>query len=145
MRWDDLQLLRLIDELESGQTGQLMSGYSLMQAASDGRVIDWESDCRTFARELLLARDAGYLEWTDQFNPGVRALDPLMEAQQWLQQIHDIRLTIAGRDRRRSIVREFFWRGGKRICAPTRSSWRIKGSPGRALRISAAIRLCVPV
>ena len=104
MRWDDLQLLRLIDEFENGQTGQLMSGYSLMQAVSDGRAIDRESDCRTFVRELLLARDAGYLEWTDQFHPGVRALDPLMEAQQWLQQIHDIRLTIAGRDRGRGRV-----------------------------------------
>jgi uncharacterized protein (TIGR02391 family) len=102
MRWDDLQLLRLIDEFEtSEQIGPLMSGYSLMQAASEGRTIDWGRDERTFARELLLARTAGYLEWIDQFHPGVRQSDPIAEAQQWLQQIRDIRLTIAGRDRAR--------------------------------------------
>ena len=53
---------------------------------------------------MLLARAAGYLEWIDQFNPGVRVLDPVTEAQQWLQQIHDIRLTIDGRDRARGRV-----------------------------------------
>jgi uncharacterized protein (TIGR02391 family) len=101
MRWDDLQLLHLIDEFEGEQSGQLSSGWQLMQAASQGRAIDWDHDCRTFAHELLLARAAGYLEWTDQFNPGVRVLNPVTEAQQWLQQIHDIRLTVDGRDRAR--------------------------------------------
>jgi uncharacterized protein (TIGR02391 family) len=104
MRWDDLQLLRLIDDFEeSEQTGHLASGYTLMQAAA-GRPIDWDRDCRTFARELLLASHAGYLEWRGPFNPGVRALDPIMEAQQWLQQINDIRLLLDGRDRARGRV-----------------------------------------
>lgn len=102
MRWDDLQRLRLIDECEtSGQTGHLASGYYLMQTASSGQPIDWERDCRTFARELLLARDAGYLEWKDPLMPGVRALDPLADAQQWLQHINDVRLRLDGRDRAR--------------------------------------------
>jgi uncharacterized protein (TIGR02391 family) len=102
MRWDDLQLQRLIDEFEtSEQAGQLSSGAQLMQAASQDRTIDWDHDCRTFARELLLARAAGYLEWIDPFNPGVRVLNPVTEAQQWLHQIHDIRLTLDGRDRAR--------------------------------------------
>ncbi len=102
MRWDDLQLLHLIDQLESTeQIGQLTSGYSLIQAASDGRTIDWGRDERTFARELLLARTAGYLEWIDPFNLGVGPSDPIAEAQRWLQEIRDIRLTIAGRDRGR--------------------------------------------
>jgi hypothetical protein len=70
MRWDDLQLLRLIDAFEeSGQIGQLSSGYNLIQAASAGQAIDWDRDTRTFARELLLARAAGYLEWIDQRYP----------------------------------------------------------------------------
>jgi hypothetical protein len=85
MRWDDLQLLRLIHECEeSEQTGHIASGYNLMQVAAAGRPIDWDRDCRTFARELLLAHLAGYLEWRGPFNPGVRVLDPMMEAQQWL-------------------------------------------------------------
>jgi len=105
MRWDDLQLLRLIDDFEeSEQIGQLASGYNLVQAASGGQPIDWDRDTRTFARELLLARHAGYLEWIDQFHPNVRQLDPIAEAQQWLQQIRDIRLTLAGRDRARGRV-----------------------------------------
>jgi uncharacterized protein (TIGR02391 family) len=104
MRWDDLQLLHLIDEFEGEQSGQLSSGWQLMQAASQGQTIDWDHDCRTFARELLLARAAGYLEWTDPFNPGVRVLNPVTEAQQWLQQIWEIRLTLDGRDRARGRV-----------------------------------------
>lgn len=105
MRWDDLQLLRLINEFEtSEQTGQLASGYNLIQAASAGRPIDWDRDCRTFARELLLARHAGCLEWIDRFNPGIRAPDPIIDAQQWLQHINDIRLTLDGRDRARGRV-----------------------------------------
>ena len=102
MRWDDLQLLSLIYEFEENeQVGQLSSGYELMRATSGGQPIDWDRDSRTFARELLLARVAGYLEWTDQFHPNVRQPDPIVEAQQWLQQIRDLRLTIAGRDRAR--------------------------------------------
>src|SRR5580693_7145196 len=105
MRWDDLELLRLIYQFEeSEQAGQLASGYSLMQAAAVDRPIDWERDCRTFARELLLANHAGYLEWRGPFNHGVRALDPIAEAQQWLQQISDIRLLLDGRDRARGRV-----------------------------------------
>ncbi len=109
MRWDDLQLLRLIDECEnSGQTGHLASGYSLMQAAAGQRPIDHNHDPRAFARELLLSCDAGYLEWRGPFLPGVRPLDPLADAQQWLQQINDVRLTLDGRDRAR----------GREICRP---------------------------
>jgi hypothetical protein len=105
MRWDDLQLLRLIDDFEeSEQTGHLASGDTLMQAAASGRPIDWDRDCRTFARELLLAHQAGYLEWRGPFDSGARALDPIVEAQQWLQQINDIRLVLDGRDRARGRV-----------------------------------------
>lgn len=104
MRWDDLQLLRLIDECEtSGQTGHLASGYNLIQAAANGQAIDWNQDPRIFARELLLALNAGYLEWKDPPMRGVRQRDPLNDAHQWLQHINDIRLTLAGRDRARGL------------------------------------------
>jgi len=102
MRWDDLQLLHLIDEFEtSDQTGHLASGYSLIQAASGGQAIDQERDTSTFARELLLARAAGYLEWTDQLYPNRPQTDPAANAHQWLQEIRDLRLTLPGRDRAR--------------------------------------------
>jgi len=35
-RWDDLQILRLIDELEGGETAALTSGFALMQRARPG-------------------------------------------------------------------------------------------------------------
>jgi uncharacterized protein (TIGR02391 family) len=102
MRWDDLQLLHLIDEFEeTDQTGHLSSGYNLIQAASGGQAIDWDRDTRTFARELLLARAAGYLEWTDQLYPNRPQTDPAVNAHQWLQEIRDLRLTLPGRDRAR--------------------------------------------
>jgi hypothetical protein len=100
VRWDDLQLLRLVHEYETNeQLGPLTNGESLMQATSKGQAIEWGRDERAFARELLLGRDAGYLEWIEQFHHGVRQPDPIVDAQQWLQQIRDIRLTLAGRDR----------------------------------------------
>jgi len=105
MRWDDLRLLHLIDELETNeQVAPLTTGYDLMQAASEGRAIDWGRDERTFARELLLAQAAGYLEWIEQHHPAIRRSDPRAEAQQWLHEIRDIRLTIPGRDRARGRV-----------------------------------------
>lgn len=51
-----------------------------MQAASGEQPIDWNQDPRNFARELLLARDAGYLEWKDPSIPNVRPLDPIFDA-----------------------------------------------------------------
>ncbi len=105
MRWDDLQLLRLIDELETeGQVGSLMNGYTLMQVMGSSPTADWDNDSRTFARELLLAQAAGYMEWADQHHPGARRMDPVVEAHQWLHDIRDIRLTLAGRDRARGLV-----------------------------------------
>ncbi len=102
MRWDDLQLLHLIDELEaSEQSGSLVTGYAFMQAASDGRPVDWNRDGRSFVRELVLARNAGYLEWVDMTTPNVARADPTTDAQRWLQEIRDLRLTLSGRDRAR--------------------------------------------
>ena len=41
MRWDDLQLLKLMDELEeSQQTSYLVNGIGLLQRASEGKPVD---------------------------------------------------------------------------------------------------------
>ena len=102
MRWDHLQLLHLIDELEAHeQFGSLITGYALMQAASDGRAPDWDQDGRAFVRELILAHNAGYLEWVDMTTPNVARADPTTDAQRWLQEIRDLHLTLSGRDRAR--------------------------------------------
>jgi hypothetical protein len=103
--WDDLELLRLIDHHETNEIAVLGSGYSLIQAMAKEQTIDWRHDAKTFVRELLLAKDAGYVEWTDLLEPEhVRQTHATNEADQWLQQISNIRLTLAGRDRARGRV-----------------------------------------
>lgn len=103
MRWDDLQLLKLIDECEEKETGSLSSGFQLMERARGGRQLDYQRDPTTFAHELLIAREAGLLNFDDN-GYGPRIADPRYDAHQWLQQIRDVRLTVSGRDRARGRV-----------------------------------------
>jgi uncharacterized protein (TIGR02391 family) len=102
VRWDDLQLLRLIDELEEREPGLLSTGLSLMQRIA-GAGLDHENDPPLFARELLLAHHAGYITFDDRAVWPANT-DPLTNAFSWVQQIRDIRLTIEGRDRARGRV-----------------------------------------
>ena len=104
MRWDDLQLLRLIHELEQSETAALSTGFMLLDRASRTwqRQADYTSDPSPLAHELLLARKAGYLTFDDR-GYGPQIADPNQNAHLWLQQIRDIRLTLAGRDRARGL------------------------------------------
>jgi uncharacterized protein (TIGR02391 family) len=104
MRWDDLELLRLIDGLEESETGALSSGFYLMERCGRGKQLDYTRDPALLARELLIARDAAYLTFDDQVGYGMRLADPRLDAHQWLQQIRDVRLTLDGRDRARGRV-----------------------------------------
>jgi uncharacterized protein (TIGR02391 family) len=105
VRWDDLQLLRQIDEFETEENlGPLTTGHALFQEVGKAGSADWERDGRSFARELRIAHDAGYLDWNEMGSLGVRPPDPIMEAQRWLQEIRDIRLSLHGRDRARGRV-----------------------------------------
>ena len=103
LRWDDLQLLQLIDKCEESETGSLSSGFQLMERAREGRQLDYQRDPASFAHELLIAREAGLLDFDDR-SYGPRIADPRYDAHQWLQQVRDVRLTIAGRDRARGRV-----------------------------------------
>lgn len=103
MRWDDLQLLKLIDYCEESETASLSSGLQLMERAREGRQPDYQRDPTTFTHELLIAREAGFLDFDDR-GYGPRIADPRHDAHQWLQQIRDLRLTVAGRDRARGRV-----------------------------------------
>ena len=76
MHWDDLQLLKLIDHCEESETGSLSSGFQLMERARDGRQLDYQRDPATFAHELLLARESGFLGFDDR-GYGPRIADPL--------------------------------------------------------------------
>lgn len=105
MRWDDLALLRLIDDLEqSQQTGDLANGLQLLMRAADGAPIDQSQEALPFARELVLAATAGFLTWNDQSQRTVGGINPFTNSHYWLQQIWDLRLTLAGRDRARGRV-----------------------------------------
>src|SRR5690242_6494520 len=101
MRWDDLELLRWIDDLEQSEPAVLFTGFSLMERMGRGKGLNYSVDPAPFARELLLARDAGYLTFNDRASYGMRQADPTLDAHMWLQQIQEVRLTLVGRDRAR--------------------------------------------
>lgn len=103
MRWDDLELLHVIDELEESEPGMLFTGLSLLQRMGVGAVPDPNRDYTSFARELLLAQEAGYITFDERAVWPANA-DPLVNAHSWLQQIRDVSLTLAGRDRARGRV-----------------------------------------
>lgn len=95
--WDDLELLRTIDRLETESPGVMRDGRTLMEAIAGQAVAD-ERDQSSFIHELHLARDAGLLtfrpvEWAGM--PGPDPRDPNM----YLQRTTDFALTLAGRDR----------------------------------------------
>ena len=59
---------------------------------------------RSFARELLLAKEAGYVDWRNQNRMVPGWSDPDARPTVWLQEVWEIRLTLAGRDRARGRV-----------------------------------------
>lgn len=84
VRWDDPWLLRLIDELESSdQAGHLQNGLQLLRQAAGvlKHQIDWNRDLWPFARELLLAHEAGLLTWRDMTARTVGGVDPKSNTQ----------------------------------------------------------------
>jgi uncharacterized protein (TIGR02391 family) len=104
MRFDDLQLLKIIDDFEhAGNIAPLNNGLDLLKAMA-GQAIDWNRDIQPFTCELVLAHQAGYVTWNENTGRSVGDVSPDRDAQFWLQQIWEIRLTFAGRDRARGRV-----------------------------------------
>ena len=103
MHWDDLQLLQTVDLLEQTEIGSLSNGLWLMQRVADGQPLDHNRDYVPFVWELMVASHAGYLVWDDR-GVSPHRVDPRSDANAWLQEIRDIRLTISGRDRARGRV-----------------------------------------
>jgi len=105
MRWDDLQLLRLIDKLETTEPAAVSRPFSLIERAARelNRPVNYAEDAKSLAEELLLARDAGYLTF-DDLGYGGQLTDPKHDPHYWLQQIGDLHLTLSGRDRARGRV-----------------------------------------
>ena len=103
MHWDDLQLLQTIDLLEQSETGSLSNGLWLMERVAAGQPLDHNRDYVPFVWELMVAGHAGYVVW-DSRGVSPHRPDPRTDANAWLQEIRDIRLTISGRDRARGRV-----------------------------------------
>jgi len=103
--WDDIEILRVIDESRSNNTGIAAGGMNLMQEIA--RRHEWQLDpyvdYGAFVRELMLARDAELITYKEIWwgNLGPDPADPNM----YLQRIQDLDITIAGRDR--ALGREF--------------------------------------
>jgi hypothetical protein len=116
MRWDDLQILRWIDEIE--QSNQYIgNGHNLLQQLSQRAGIVWQEEIRGFAIELALAHEAATSYGpTEALSTAVAALrpdrgqlrrpGPTNDRNMWLQTIDDITLTLDGRDRARGRVIE---------------------------------------
>ena len=100
IHWDDIEILRVLDERERGVRSGLFDGFELMQAiAAEREAATTDADIRSFLRELFALGDAKLLTWElTQIPPHVRQLDP-HEAQNYLQNMHNPTLTIPGRDR----------------------------------------------
>lgn len=103
MHWDDLQLLRSIDEMEQ-QNAYIGNGLRLLEELARRQGFLYHEELRPFAIELALASNAGYLTWTDRSSRMVGHYSPTTDPNNWLQTIDDIKLTLAGRDRARGRV-----------------------------------------
>ena len=97
MRWDDLQLLRWIDELEQ-TNAYIGNGQNLLQQVARLAGVPWHDDMAGFAVELELAHGAGYLTWTDRSSHYVGLSSPTADPNQWLQTVDNIKLTLVGRE-----------------------------------------------
>lgn len=80
MRWDDFQILKVIDECEGSDLGPLANGLNLLGKVGQGKQIDGPREAPFFARELVLARQEGYLEFDDRVGHGMRLADPRSDA-----------------------------------------------------------------
>jgi len=107
IHWDDIEILRVIDEGEHGNSHAVQSGLALMQTVAARRDLqpDPHGDDSSFVHELLVARTACLVTWEEMTSLGIAPPDP-SNPNDYLQRIWQISLTIAGRDRARGRVVE---------------------------------------
>lgn len=101
VRWDDLEILRKIDELEEAAPGNLNNAWTLMHQMRPSTTIRNGVDDRALVRELILAHEAGLVTWEDFGQRNIAPTDPMTNPGMWLQEHSRIGLTLAGRDRAR--------------------------------------------
>lgn len=101
--WDDLQLLRVIDEMEQ-ENQYLGNGLNLLDQLARRLGVPAHEERPGFAIELSLAQEAGYLTWRNNSSEWVGYGRPAADAISWLQTFDNVTLTLSGRDRARGRV-----------------------------------------
>jgi len=103
--WNEVEILQAIDAHDRGDPPSFFTAFELMNALAVGRGVPViEQDRHSFLRELLVLADGGLLTWQLTVIPSqVRQLDT-REPLNYLQNVRDLALTVAGRDRARGQV-----------------------------------------
>jgi uncharacterized protein (TIGR02391 family) len=105
-RWDNIEILRAIDQEQQRQDGAPVgwSGQDMMKQLLGTFTVD-PSLYPGFVQELHIARDAGLLTFTPPHAAG-RSLppDPSHDPNIYLQSVRNFALTVAGQDRARGRV-----------------------------------------
>lgn len=98
IHWDDLQVLKAIDDHEETAGGPVWDAPALMRRVANEKPVD-ENSQRRFVHELHVARRAGMLSYTLRVAPGQS--EPRLDDSWYLQQVDNLSLTLDGRDRAR--------------------------------------------
>lgn len=106
-RWDNIEILRAIDQEQQRQDGAPVwwwSGQDIMKHLTGLFTVD-PSLYPGFVQELHIARDAGLLTFDPPSGAG-RSLppDPSRDPNMYLQNVRNFALTVAGQDRARGRV-----------------------------------------
>lgn len=103
MRWDDIEILRRVDDHQTQHGGGelwSLNGMQLMEEIA-GRIVPEERLHRGFVQELHNLRDGGCLRFTVDSMVGGQPPDPNANVYYYLQQVRRFALTTAGQDRAR--------------------------------------------
>lgn len=98
IHWDDVEILKLVNALQQDSGRPLSDARQLFERASGGQSLYSKEHRAAFARELLLARDAGLIHFDLAPQIG-RHAPPRVEDYEFLDTLRDIQLTPFGRDR----------------------------------------------
>jgi uncharacterized protein (TIGR02391 family) len=104
--WNDIEILRIVDEAAQGERSGVFSGRDLMAAAAAERDqgAPAQGDQESFVRELLVLHHAGLLAWQEMSSIG--RLQPITpeNPNDYLQNIRDFTLTYDGHNQARGRV-----------------------------------------
>jgi hypothetical protein len=147
IHWHDIEILQLIDACDKGERGGIHSGIALAQTlAADRGVGLANGDHASLIRELFVLHNAGLVTWQVMSSLGrVQPITP-NDPNDYLNNIRELALTIAGRDRARGQIVQVPMSDpteddGRMIASLTLED--VAGSIGRVYEPFQAIRLLI--